>query len=278
MLRNRFNSRRYDHGRLLTGKNMIKLGNIPALLSHALNPNSFRVMLKKAWKHLDRRGQADSGLEAWIREHAVDLEAFCIAVDAELWRESVQFQQELDARARKTLESVDFKMGGGGASSFLYFVTRLLKPAVIVETGVAAGFSSTSFLTAIERNGAGRLYSSDFPYVRIKNSADYIGVVVDEGLRKNWELLIEGDEKNLSEIVGKCGPIDVFHYDSDKTYSGREMALAVVSPNFTEQTLIMFDDIQDNAHFKDLVASRDRKDWFLFEFGGKYIGVIGTLA
>jgi hypothetical protein len=32
-----------------------------------------------------------------------------------------------------------------------------------------AGFSSSAILTALKENGEGILYSSDFPYFRIKN-------------------------------------------------------------------------------------------------------------
>ena len=54
-------------------------------------------------------------------------------------------------------------LGGGGNFILLYFLTRKFNK-VVVETGVAAGWSSLAILGAFEKNGEGKLYSSDFPY------------------------------------------------------------------------------------------------------------------
>mgnify|MGYP007000273262 len=73
------------------------------------------------------------------------------------------------------------------------------------------------------------LYSSDFPYFRIKDPEKYIGIVVEKSLRKNWNLFIEGDENNLPKILKTAKKIDILSYDSDKTYSGRSKTLTKVS-------------------------------------------------
>ena len=79
----------------------------------------------------------------------------------------------------------------------------IAEPKTILETGVAAGFSSQSFLSALAKNGSGKLYSSDYPYFRIPNPEKYIGIVVDKELQNNWELYIEGDKANLDKIIRK---------------------------------------------------------------------------
>ena len=48
-------------------------------------------------------------------------------------------------------------------AELIYVIVRLLRPNCIVETGVAAGVSSTFILEALNRNDRGELYSIDLP-------------------------------------------------------------------------------------------------------------------
>ena len=96
----------------------------------------------------------------------------------------------------KKLKKIKYDLGGGGFYPLLFFIVKYIKPNIVVETGVAAGFSSYAILKAIEENKKGRLYSSDFPYFRIPNPEKYIGIIVPEKLKKSWDLLIDGDNIN----------------------------------------------------------------------------------
>ena len=107
----------------------------------------------------------------------------------------------------------------------LYFLIRKFNLINIVETGVAAGWSSLAILKAFKKNGKGKLYSSDFPYFRLENPEKYIGYLAkDESNKDNWFLDIRGDDIALPEIVKKLdnNTIDLFHYDSDKSYDAKK--------------------------------------------------------
>ena len=158
------------------------------------------------------------------------------------------------------------------------FLVRYLKPSIVVETGVAAGFSSYAVLTALDRNGNGRLYSSDFPYFMLPNPEKFIGILVPESLKHNWDLHIEGDEINLPQILGKIDGIDFFHYDSDKSYSGRQYAMNLVASKMNQEGIIIMDDIQDNSFFYDYITDKGIDNYYIFEFEKKYVGVIGNLS
>ena len=43
---------------------------------------------------------------------------------------------------------------------------------------------------------------------------------------------------------------------------------------FSKKAIIIFDDIQDNLHFKDLVE-KTKQDYCIIEFDSKYLGIIG---
>jgi hypothetical protein len=139
---------------------------------------------------------------------------------------------------------------------------------------VAAGFSSYAFLKAIERNKKGILYSSDLPYFRIKNPIKYIGIVVPKKYKKNWRLYIEGDEKNMSKIKKKINSVDLIHYDSDKSYLGREFFFNSVQNIIKKKTLIIIDDLHNNIFFFDYVKKNKIGDYHILKHNNSYIGVI----
>ena len=125
-----------------------------------------------------------------------------------------------------------------------------------METGVAAGWTSLAVLEALKKNGDGNLYSSDFSYFRLENLDKYVGNSVESSaLKMRWNLDIRGDEFALPNIISLLGDkkINLFHYDSDKSYQGRKFALRTIKSNLANDCIIIFDDIQDNLHFKELV-------------------------
>lgn len=216
----------------------------------------------------------------WLSTHAKDLEEFCRALEPNLWLEAERNAKEIEESGKIISNEVPFKMGGAGACSFLYFLARYTKPETIVETGVALGFSSATFLKAIERNDLGTLESSDFPYPGIPNSEQFVGIVVPKTLKDKtgWEPYLDGDENNLPKIVKKIVSVDLLHYDSDKSYRGRVRALSILEPKMNEHSIIVFDDIHENEHFRDYSATRTSSEVHVFRFRNKYIGVIGNIV
>lgn len=246
----------------------------------AMNPRRFMVMSKKALRRVaDERGSLSSDANrAWLEEHAQDFEVMASGIDAELLREAQTFGEQLRERAKQVLPTLGVRLGGSGFVELLYFLTRLRQPECAVETGVAAGFSSQAILTALDRNGSGTLHSSDFPYFRLPDPERFIGVLVEERLKYRWRLHLDGDEANLPRILADVPAIDLFHYDSDKSYAGRRRALELIEPNCTPDTLIVMDDLQDGSFFCDHVTERGISAYTVLRFQGKFVGVIGNLA
>lgn len=245
---------------------------------NAFKRHNFRIMadkvmlrLKEGWS---RRKNA-AAARAWCREKSASVENWAENLDRELWLETEDCVRRIKEEAEARLSQIDLDLGGGGHYALLYFLTRYLRAGTVVETGVAAGWSSKAILTALKKNGqGGKLYSSDFPYFRYKNPERLIGYIVDEDLKQDWSLYIEGDRFNLPKIAAACGTADLFHYDSDKSYEGRDFALSELEPVLSDNAVIVLDDIQDNLHFRDYVAGKNWP-WKVFHFGGKYLGITG---
>jgi len=238
---------------------------------NALNLNRLRVMAGKALRRLETDTQVAAS--AWARARAMSIDAFCEALDPELWRETLSFVAQVEENAKPVLAGFPYDLGGGGAYPLLYFLVRHQRPSTIIETGVAAGWSSLTILKALKINGNGKLYSSDFPYFRLPNPERFIGVLVPDDLRDAWHLDKRGDAIALPAILAQCGPIDLFHYDSDKSYAGRRRALETVAPQLKQGATIIVDDIQDNLFFRDWVEERGLQ-FTAFEFGGKFVGLV----
>lgn len=234
------------------------------------------IILKKVLKRFEK----DTSYEAskWAKENAkFSTDEFCNLVDQTLYDEILLDVKSIEKEANYKLSKLNVILGGCGNFILLYFLARKIKPKIIVETGVAAGWSSLAILRAIAKNGTGKLYSSDFPYFRLKNPEQYVGYLAKSEINNaDWFLDIRGDDVAIPEIYKRIGEknIDLFHYDSDKSYSGRKKVFKKLFPKFHSKTIMIFDDIQDNLHFKELTEKTD-KDYCIIEFNGKYLGIIG---
>ena len=78
----------------------------------------------------------------WLKSERSSFEKLAISRDPKLWSETEKNSTLLEEHAAKILGKIEYDLGGGGAYPFLYFITRYMEPDCIVETGVAAGFSS----------------------------------------------------------------------------------------------------------------------------------------
>ena len=253
--------------------------NFINVLKQSIKPSRFLVMINKIRRRFffnEGTLTQDQNLK-WIKENVTEVSNFAKTISPQLWEEAITQSKKIEQNANKTLENIPYNLGGGADYPLLYFLTRYLSPENVLETGVAAGFSSYAILSALQKNGKGTLYSSDFPYFRIKDPERYIGIVVEKNLRKNWNLFIEGDENNLQKIFKIVKKIDIFSYDSDKTYSGRSKTLKKVSKFLTENSVIIMDDIQDNSFFYDYIKENNISNWKVFKFNNKYLGIIGKL-
>lgn len=261
-------------------KHKKQISKIQNILTQFLKLSRFKIILGKILRRFfDIKGKlSKKENKKWLIKNCTNFEAYAKKRNRLLWNESKRYAAFLKINSRAALKNIPYDLGGGGYYPLLYFLTRLKKPRVIVETGVAAGFSSSAFLAAIKQNRFGRLYSSDFPYFRLKNPEKFIGLTVKEDLKNNWELFIEGDEINIPRILKKVAMIDLFHYDSDKSYLRRKKVYCLIKKYLSSDSITIIDDIQDNSFFFDLVEAEKPQKWRVFKFEGKYIGLIGSLS
>lgn len=158
-----------------------------------------------------------------------------------------------------------------GEADAVYALVRLLKPGVMVETGVADGTTSAYILRAMEENGRGKLYSIDLPSSRLP-AGKAPGWIVPEELRKRWELRVGDAAGLLPPLLEELGEIDIFLHDSLHTYGHMLFEFRAAWPRLKAGGLLLSHDIGRNAAFFDFVseAGLGWADWRCFNVLGGF--------
>jgi predicted O-methyltransferase YrrM len=149
-------------------------------------------------------------------------------------------------------------MGGPAYLELAHALVGLLRPPLVVETGVAHGYSSAAILSAIADAGDGRLYSVDLPAFRPGVRRHTGGAVAAAGLAERpWTLLLGSDRTVLPSLLRRVGPVPLFFYDSDKGYDAMSTSLDVIWRSIAPGGVIVVDDIEVHDAFLDFL---DRVD------------------
>jgi hypothetical protein len=96
----------------------------------------------------------------------------------------------------------------------VWCITRHLKPATIVETGVARGITTRFILEALAANGAGHLWSVDLPPLGRPELRGQIGVAVPGELRSRWSYVEGSSRRRLPGLLDELDQVDLFVHDS----------------------------------------------------------------
>jgi predicted O-methyltransferase YrrM len=157
----------------------------------------------------------------------------------------------------------DTNYGQLAVPELLYVLVRKLCPAVVVETGVAAGVSSAYILQAMEDNQHGHLYSIDLPNALPEEhhlpKGTSSGFVVPPYLRKRWTLLIGKTEHLLKVLLNRTGKVDMFVHDSEHSYQNMIFEYNAVWDYIKNGGLLVSHDINMNKAFRDFAKSHNKK-------------------
>ncbi len=172
-----------------------------------------------------------------------------------------RFSQKVDA-PRKSFFNPIYDLGSG-MSEFIFLCVLIKKPQFVLETGVAAGVSTDSILSAMQLNKSGCLVSLDI--------TEKVGELIDDELKARWRLEILPElarEKSFVEILKSNNQASIFLHDSDHSASWQIKEFSHVVQHLPGVELILFDDISqelinliiaDYANYQILVIDENRK-------------------
>ncbi len=246
---------------------------LKTLVAYLKRPGLYPELGRKIIKNTINRKSAFKGKEktnSWAASVAVSQKEavsrlFSINMDG--FRS--QFAEILHEADQKEKEC-PIKMGGPGALELIYYACEFTKAQHVLETGVAYGWSSLAALLSLEKRG-GTLYSSDMPYLA-QDGDRYVGCIVPHHLKNYWKLFRFADKESLPKIFAENLSVDVFHYDSDKSYNGRMWAYEEVYKRLKPGAVFISDDIGDNSAYQDF-CENNMIQTTVVEYEGKYIGL-----
>lgn len=165
--------------------------------------------------------------------------------------------------------------------TFLYVVCRVLKPSVVVETGVGAGISSTFILQALKDNHIGDLYSVDLPKATyttergeeiddsrwIPERFRESGWLIPENLRDRWQLLLGKSEDGLPLLSRKLKRIDLFFHDSEHTYKNMLLEYQTAWHYLAKGGVLASHDVDMNNAFIDFSKTVNHEPVIIREYG-----------
>ena len=127
-----------------------------------------------------------------------------------------------------------------------YTLVRILKPMIVVETGVGAGVSSWTILHAMEQNNVGKLVSIDLPTPNTELLPE-VGYLVPKNLHHRWELNIGSSGRLLKQILDQLGKIDIFQHDSRHSYRNQLREYLTAWPFISQGGILITDDVNNDA-------------------------------
>ena len=131
---------------------------------------------------------------------------------------------------------------------FCYLVCRVLKPNVVLETGVAYGVSSAFILKALEVNGQGILHSVDLPPLGCEADR-FVGILIPEKLKARWRLYKGVSKRVLPRLLPLLDQVDMFVHDSLHTYRNMLREFQMVTPYLSRPSVVIADDVDGNLAF-----------------------------
>jgi predicted O-methyltransferase YrrM len=130
--------------------------------------------------------------------------------------------------------------------SLLGALVSLMRPSVVVETGVALGFTTATILAAMRNNERGHLYSVDLPAVQYGHERE-TGSAVPAELRDRWTLVLGRSRKVLPPLLRDVEPVDLFLHDADHAYSAQLHEYRTAWPHLRPGGVLVSDDVGNPA-------------------------------
>jgi Methyltransferase domain len=172
---------------------------------------------------------------------------------AALWPQAIAPLEERGIRVGP--ESFSYwNDGDPGLIRAVWCLVRHLQPTKVVETGVGHGMTSRFILEALERNGAGRLWSIDLPPLN-PVWQEQVGLAVGDRFADRWSLIRGSSRLRLPNLLSQLGEIDIFIHDSLHTERNLRFELDRAWMVLRPGGAIVVDDVDSNWGFSSFLET-----------------------
>jgi predicted O-methyltransferase YrrM len=184
------------------------------------------------------------------------------------------FEKAREQQALVERSGEPYSLGAIGYAEglYLYSIVRTLRPHVMVETGVANGFSTAFLLLALKANGEGELHSIDLPREvgkAYEPGTFYEGTgragippgresgwLIPDELRDRWRLVVGRSQEQLPPLLRRLGAIDFFMHDSEHSFECMWFEFNAAWPALRAGGVLVSDDVNTTAAFPRFAQER----------------------
>jgi predicted O-methyltransferase YrrM len=158
---------------------------------------------------------------------------------------------------------------------YLYALLRTVRPEVMVETGVANGFSTAFSLLALHANGVGHLHSIDLPrevgreyepgtFYEGEGRAGIPpgsepGWLIPQELKERWTMLLGRSQAVLPPLLEQLGTIDLFVHDSEHSFDCMWFEFNAAWRALRPGGVLVSDDVNSTEAFRRFAAQEARQ-------------------
>lgn len=163
--------------------------------------------------------------------------------------------------------STDYDLGSRSQAA-LFHLIALVGPESVIETGVAAGTSTTQILTALAQRSSGTLLSIDV--------TPNVGELIPLEVRDRWHLEVlpeRGRKKAFREVLARHSGYRIFFHDSDHSEKWQRFEYEAASDFAGPDAFICSDDVEASPAFVDFCVSRRLRPILLLD-GLKVMGLV----
>ncbi len=153
---------------------------------------------------------------------------------------------------------------------FLYFLTRVMKPEIVVETGVERASSTYVMLEAMERNVKGVLHSIELckEISLPKNVKVPMALMLEneDELKKRW-ILHTGNSLKVLPQLPEVTQVDLFVSGSDHSYAVQKFELEWAKNHVKPNGVVVCDrnDYSNNQALNEVFPEPEFQRWVLPE-------------
>ncbi len=144
--------------------------------------------------------------------------------------------------------------GDAGLVRAIWCLIRHLKPARVIETGVAHGVTSRFILEALARNGGGHLWSIDLPPIE-RDLRKQVGMAVGDRYAGRWTYIEGSSRRRLPGMLSQLGQIDLFIHDSMHSERNVRFELDQAWAALKPGGAIVVDDVDANWGFRSFTQT-----------------------
>ena len=176
-----------------------------------------------------------------------------------------EMQKNLPNRRYEAIKNFNMEKDWVSILESIYILIRLLKPNLIVETGVGEiGMSSSYILAAMMDNDKGHLYSID-PDKFYEIYGYHVGSGIPGELRVRQTIVRDISQTSLEALFKKIGKIDFFLHDGDHRFKTKLFEYETAYKYLNDRGVIMSDDTWDSAF--DLFVQKYKISGYSVKYG-----------